>query len=87
MTGCVEGILGIRPDFYGLKLEPAIPSEWENFEIDKDFRGKHLHIVVSNKGHAETGCKRLIVNEKELEGNYIPIELLTEKTEIILEIS
>lgn len=87
MTGCVEGILGIRPDFYGLKIEPAIPCEWESFEIEKDFRGKHLHILVSNKNHAEAGCKKLLVNGKEVNGNYIPAEMLTEKTEIILEIS
>ena len=77
----------MRPDFYGLKIEPAIPKEWESFEINKDFRGKHLHILVINKGHAETGCKRLIVNGNEVEGNYIPEEMLAEQTEIILEIS
>ena len=87
MTGCVEGILGMRPDFYGLKIEPAIPAGWESFEINKDFRGKHLHIVANNKGHAETGCKKLLVNGKELESNYIPEELLTEQTEIIIDIS
>ena len=87
MTGCVEGILGIRPGFYGIKIEPAVPKEWESLEINKDFRGKHLHITVSNKNHAETGCKRLIVNGKAIEGNYIPEETLTEQTEIMLEIS
>ena len=87
LTGCVEGILGMRPDFYGLKIEPAIPAGWESFEINKDFRGKHLHIVANNKGHAETGCKKLLVNGKELESNYIPEELLTEQTEIIIDIS
>ena len=87
MTGCVEGILGMRPDFYGLKIEPAIPAVWEGFEINKDFRGKHLHIVANNKGHAETGCKKLLVNGKEMENNYIPEDLLTENTEIIIDIS
>lgn len=87
MTGCVEGILGMRPDFYGIKIEPAIPGSWESFEIEKDFRGKHLHIVVNNKEHAETGCKKLVVNGKEMERNYIPAEMLTEQTEVLLEIS
>ena len=32
-------------------------------------------------------CKRLIVNGKAIEGNYIPEETLTEQTEIMLEIS
>ena len=82
MVGCVEGILGMRPDFYGLKIAPSVPKEWDGFEINKKFRGKKLHIVVSNPGHAESGCVKMLVNGVEVEGNYIPEELLTEQTEI-----
>lgn len=87
MVGCVEGILGMRPDFYGLRIAPSIPKEWESFEIDKDFRGNHLHIVVQNPGHAESGCKKLVVNGREMEGDYVPAELLEEQTEIELIMS
>lgn len=87
MVGCVEGILGMRPDFYGLRIAPAIPKDWEGFQIDKDFRGKHLHIVVNNHGHAQSGCKKVIVDGCEIDGNYIPVQLLKDETEIIVEIS
>ncbi len=87
MVGCVEGILGMRPDFHGLKVAPSIPKEWDGFEIEKDFRGKHLHIVVKNPGHAESGCVKLIVNGKEMEGDYIPAKLMTEQTEVELIMS
>lgn len=87
MVGCVEGILGIRPDFGGLKIAPSIPKEWESFEIDKEFRGNHLHIVVKNPAHAESGCKSLTINGQKLEGNYIPEKLLTARTEIELWLS
>ena len=87
MVGCVEGILGMRPDFHGLRLAPSVPAEWEAFEIDKEFRGSHLHIVVNNPGHAESGFKKLTVNGVEMEDNYIPARMLEEKTEIILNIS
>ena len=82
MVGCVEGILGMRPDFYGLHISPAIPKEWDGFEIEKDFRGKHLHIVVKNPNHVESGCSQLLVNGQQVEGDYIPAELLTEQTEV-----
>ena len=82
MVGCVEGIMGMRPDFYGLKIDPSIPSEWDGFEIEKDFRGKHLHIVVKNPGHAESGCKKMLVNGTEVEGNYIKEDMLAETNEI-----
>ncbi|MFR2032956.1 MAG: GH36-type glycosyl hydrolase domain-containing protein [Agathobacter sp.] len=84
MVGCVEGILGMRPDFYGLHVTPSIPKEWDGFEIEKDFRGKHLHITVKNPNHTEAGCTQLIVNGQKVDGDYIPEELLTEQTQIEL---
>ena len=87
MVGCVEGIMGMRPDFYGLKVSPSIPKEWDGFEINKDFRGKHLHITVKNPGHAESGCKSLTVNGKEMEGNYIPADILADNNEVELIMS
>lgn len=87
MVGCVEGILGMRPDFGGLKIAPSVPKDWDHFEIDKDFRGKHLHIVVQNPGHVESGCKSLKVNGQEMEGNYIPADILKAENEIELFLS
>lgn len=82
MVGCVEGILGMRPDFDGLKIAPSIPKAWDGFEIDKNFRGSHLHIVVKNPGHAESGCKALRLNGRELKENYIPADLLEKENEV-----
>ena len=87
MVGCVEGILGMRPHFGGLKIAPSIPKEWDGFEIDKDFRGCHLHITVHNPGHVESGFKQLTVNGTKLDTNDIPSEILKEKTEIELYLS
>lgn len=84
MVGCVEGILGMRPDFGGLRIAPSIPREWDDFEIEKDFRGCKLHIVVKNPDHVESGCKCLSVNGQKMAGNYVPAALLTAETEIEL---
>jgi cellobiose phosphorylase len=84
MVGCVEGILGMRPDLHGLKIAPSIPADWKNFEIEKDFRGRKLHITVANPDGKESGCKSMTVNGAPVEGNYVPEALLTENTEIVL---
>lgn len=84
MVGCVEGIMGMRPDMNGLKIAPSIPSDWDGFEIEKDFRGSHLHIVVKNPDHVESGCKELTVDGKKMEGNYIPASVLGKTSEIVL---
>ena len=65
-------------------IAPSIPKAWDGFEIEKDFRGCHLHIVVKNPDHVERGCKSLLVNGQAVEGDYIPKELLSEQTEIEL---
>lgn len=83
MVGCVEGILGMRPDPEGLRIAPSIPGEWEELTIDKDFRGKKLHITIRNPKHRESGCKSLIVNGKEMPDSYIPADELSEHNEIV----
>lgn len=84
MVGCVEGILGMRPDLYGLKVAPSIPAEWDGLEIHKVFRGKKLHIVVKNPDHKESGCAELTVNGRKMEDNYIPESVMVEENEVVL---
>ncbi|MDO4974420.1 MAG: N,N'-diacetylchitobiose phosphorylase [Eubacteriales bacterium] len=84
MVGCVEGILGIRPELHGLRLAPAIPREWKELEIRKSFRGRELHITVRNPDGKESGCSRLTLNGAVLQDAFIPEERLTEHNEIEL---
>ena len=84
MVGCVEGILGMRPDMNGIRIAPSIPKDWDGLVIDKNFRGRHLHIVVKNPQHKECGFTNLTLNGTVLKDNYIPAELLAEENEIEL---
>lgn len=86
MVGCVEGILGLRPDFGGIKIEPAVSSDWKEFTMDKDFRGKKLHITVKNPNGKESGVTRLILNGNALEDNYIAADLLADTNEVVVEL-
>ena len=87
MVGCVEGILGMRPDFYGLRINPSVSHEWKEFEISKLFRGKKLHIVVKNPAGAESGVVSMTVNGEAYADNYIPAEKLQDENEIIVNMS
>lgn len=82
MVGCVEGILGMRPDLDGLRISPSIPSDWKEFEITKIFRGKKLHMVFKNPNGAESGVKELIVNGKTIAGDYVKASELSDVNEI-----
>jgi cellobiose phosphorylase len=85
MVGCVEGILGLRPDINGLCLSPAVPASWKKFSIEKTFRGKKLRIQVQNPQGRESGCRKLTVNGVEMADNYIPASVLKAENEVVLE--
>ena len=82
MVGCVEGILGIRPDLYGLKLSPAIPDEWKHLEIDKIYRNKKLHIIINNQAKD----KGLYLNGILQNRNYINEKDLLKDNEVIINL-
>ena len=85
MVGCVEGILGLRPDFGGLKISPSISSDWKSFTMDKDFRGKKLHIEVQNPDGKESGVKSIVLNGTTIEGDYIAADLLQDENQIVVQ--
>ena len=84
MVGCVEGILGMRPDLNGLTVAPSIPSDWKEFSIDKNFRGKKLSIKVQNPNGAESGYKEFYLNGEKLDKNYIPESMMKDVNEVVL---
>jgi cellobiose phosphorylase len=84
MVGCVEGILGMRPDLYGLRIAPSIPSDWKEFTITKTFRGKKLNIKVENRSGAESGYQECYLNGEKLTDNYLPETMMKESNEILL---
>ncbi len=84
MVGCVEGILGMRPDFGGLRIAPSVPSDWKEFSMEKTFRGKKLKISVENPNGKESGFTEFYVNGEKLSDNYVPESKLTATTEIRL---
>jgi N,N'-diacetylchitobiose phosphorylase len=71
-------ILGIQTDYKGLKIDPCIPAEWDKFNVTRRFRSKVLDIEVINESHKEKGVSKLILNDEELEGNFMPFGKMLE---------
>lgn len=70
-------ILGIRPDYDGLAVDPCIPSSLDGFEAKRDFRGVTYHITVKNPDHVEKGIKSLTVNGTPVAGCVIPVAMVS----------
>ena len=82
MVGCVEGILGLRPTPEGIRICPAIPSEWERVTLEKTFRGKKLRITVDNSAHRQGLPRKYILNGQERPAGVIPAEELKADNEL-----
>ncbi|MDE6116215.1 MAG: glycosyl transferase, partial [Duncaniella sp.] len=67
-------ILGVKPGYDGLEINPCIPKEWDGFEVNRKFRGADYKIVVKNPAHVSGGVKSIILNGKEISGNLIPMQ-------------
>lgn len=66
-------ILGIRPDYDGLVIDPCIPAEWKEFTVKRTFRGVDYTIIISNPDGRMKGIRSLRVNRIAIEGNKIPL--------------
>lgn len=69
-----QHILGIQPDYEGLKINPCIPEEWDGFKIIRKFRGTEYHIEITNPDHVSKGVAELIVDGNKLNGYKIPFQ-------------
>jgi cellobiose phosphorylase len=65
-------LLGVQPDYDGLRIEPCIPKDWKEYKVYREFRGADFDITVKNPNGVSKGVKHIIVNGEELAGNCIP---------------
>ena len=79
-----QHILGVRPEYNGLTIDPCIPSDWEGFTATRIFRGKQLDVKVENPNNIEKGVSKLVLNGKELEGNFIPAEDMLDNNTVVV---
>jgi len=69
-----QWILGIRPEFDGLRIDPCIPPTWEGFSAERNFRGCRMHINVLNPQHISQGVMRVEVDGVGIEGNLVKVD-------------
>lgn len=78
-----SAILGIQPDYHGLRLDPCLPASWPGYTAQRIFRGRRYDIEVRNPGQRGKGLRELRVNGETAEGNLIPEELVTDNNRVL----
>jgi N,N'-diacetylchitobiose phosphorylase len=72
-TAATKYILGIQPTFNGLCIDPCVPPEWNEFKVERNWRGAQYNIFVQNPDGIEKGIKSITING-EITKNPIPIQ-------------
>ena len=85
MVAISQYILGIKPDFDGLMINPSIPSSWDGFKATRLFRGAKYNITIKNPNHVCKGVKSLVVDGKAIDGCVVPF--VEGKKEVNVEIT
>ncbi|WP_028908903.1 GH36-type glycosyl hydrolase domain-containing protein [Prevotella sp. AGR2160] len=79
-----EFILGIQPDFEGLRIDPCLPAEAREYRVHRRFRGADYDITVRNPNGRQKGVRSLSVDGKPVSGNLIPC--LSGHHEVLVEL-
>ena len=66
-------ILGIKPTFAGLMIQPCIPSHWDEFSAIRIFRNATYLIHIKNPEKLCGGVKSITINGVPHKGNVLPI--------------
>ncbi|MBO5942470.1 MAG: glycosyl transferase [Bacteroidales bacterium] len=65
-------ILGIKPAYNGLQIDPCICSEWKEYTVTRRFRGSEYEITIKNPDGVCKGIREMLLDGQPVEGNVVP---------------
>ena len=66
-------MLGIRPEYDGLLIDPCIPTDWKGFKATRKFRGATYSIEVVNPNKKSKGIREVTIDGMPHKSNLIPV--------------
>ena len=72
-TAATKYILGIRPTYSGLLIDPCIPADWKEFEVVRKWRGAIYNITVKNPDGVQKEVKSVFLNGEKTE-QCVPVQ-------------
>ena len=64
-------ILGIKPTYEGLEINPCIPSAWKEYRVKRKFRGSTYDITIQNPNGVCKGVHSMLVDGKAIVNNVV----------------
>lgn len=68
-----QAILGVKPGYDGLIVDPCIPSDWDEYTVTRVFRGATYVITVKNPDKNQKGVKSMTCDGAAVTGNVLPV--------------
>ena len=63
-----QAILGIQPDYDGLRIVPCLPDSLKELTVRRQFRGAEYSIHIR-----QTGVRSMTVNDRAADGDMVPL--------------
>ena len=77
-------ILGIRPTYEGLCIDPCIPTGWDRFQVRRVFRDAVYEIEVLNPDGVSKGVRSVSLDGTPIEGNVAPVLVGTHQIRVVM---
>lgn len=79
-------ILGFRPDYDGVIIDPCVPFEWDGFSYTRIYRGIKCEVSSPKLPKVGAEAKALVVDGEKINGTFIPLKMLSGKKSVKIEI-
>lgn len=77
-------MLGIRPEFDSLTVDPCVPADWKEFSVSRVFRGARYEILVTNPDAVMKGVKEIYVDGEKVDKIPIKPEGSISKVQVVM---
>ena len=85
-VAATQYILGFRPDYDSVVIDPCVPAYWDGFKYTRIYRDIKMNVVSGKLPFENARCKALIIDGKRIEGNKIPLSEIEGKDSVNIEI-
>ena len=85
LRGLTHFLIGVRPEFDGLRIDPVLPSTWDSVRIRRTFRDHVFDIQIMNHAAGASATEvRLTIDGQSYSGNLITLNGLSPGTHQVL---
>ncbi|MCX6136279.1 MAG: hypothetical protein NTV54_02125 [Ignavibacteriales bacterium] len=79
-----DWLIGLRPTYRGLLVDPCVPSTWKKFSAVRKFRGTTYEVEFENPDGFNKGVKELYVDDVRVTHLVLPLKCGICKVRVVM---